>query len=45
MGDVEAFYARGLEKDRLESGTGALEFAATTLLLERLLPAAPGVDR
>jgi SAM-dependent methyltransferase len=41
MGDIEAFYARGLEKDRLESGTGALEFARTALLLERLVPAAP----
>lgn len=41
MGDVEGFYARGLERDRLESGAGALEFARTTLLLERLLPIAP----
>ena len=41
MGDVEDFYARGLERDRLTAGTGALEFARTTLILERNLPAAP----
>jgi ubiquinone/menaquinone biosynthesis C-methylase UbiE len=41
MGEVESFYARGLERDRLTSGAGALEFARTTMLLERLLPAVP----
>ena len=41
MGDVEDFYARGLERDRLGAGSGALEFARTVMLLERLLPAAP----
>ena len=41
MGDVEAYYARGLERGRLEAGSGALEFARTTMLLERVLPAAP----
>lgn len=41
MGDVEDFYARGLERDRLGAGSGALEFARTALLLERLLPPAP----
>jgi SAM-dependent methyltransferase len=43
MGEIEAFYARGLERDRLETGTGALEFARTTSLLQRLLPAAPAL--
>ena len=37
--EVAAFYARGLERDRLSRGAGALEFARTTQLLERYLPA------
>ena len=37
--DIAAFYARGLERDRLMSGPGALEFARTTILLDRYLPA------
>ena len=41
MGDIESFYARGLERDRLAAGVGALEFARTTMILERVLPAAP----
>jgi SAM-dependent methyltransferase len=41
MGEVEDFYARGLESDRLSSGAGALEFARTSMLLERVLPGAP----
>jgi ubiquinone/menaquinone biosynthesis C-methylase UbiE len=41
--DIAAFYARGLERDRLARGDGALEFARTTVLLERYLPA-PGSD-
>jgi len=41
--EVAAFYARGLERDRLVSGQGALEFARTRTLLERYLPAAPAV--
>ena len=36
--DITAFYARGLERDRLARGDGALEFARTTVLLERYLP-------
>ena len=39
--DVAAFYARGLELDRLASGPGALEFARTQVLLERYLPQPP----
>ncbi len=39
--DVKAFYARGLERDRLAGDRGALEFARTQLLLERFLPAPP----
>lgn len=48
MGDVShdleqvvAFYGRGLERERLASGSGALEFARTQALLERYLPPAP----
>ena len=41
--DIAAFYARGLERDRLARGDGALEFARTTMLLERYLPG-PGSD-
>jgi ubiquinone/menaquinone biosynthesis C-methylase UbiE len=41
--DVVAFYARGLERDRLASGPGALEFFRTQTLLERYLPPAPSV--
>jgi ubiquinone/menaquinone biosynthesis C-methylase UbiE len=40
---IATFYARGLERDRLASGTGALELARTQALLERYLPAAPAV--
>jgi ubiquinone/menaquinone biosynthesis C-methylase UbiE len=39
--EVAAYYARGLERDRLASGPGALEFARTQALLERYLPAPP----
>jgi ubiquinone/menaquinone biosynthesis C-methylase UbiE/predicted enzyme related to lactoylglutathione lyase len=39
--DVMAYYARGLERDRLDHGTGALELARTKTLLERFLPAPP----
>ena len=38
---VVAFYGRGLERERLASGVGALEFARTQALLERYLPPAP----
>ena len=41
--DVVAYYAQGLERDRLAGGAGALEFARTRLLLERYLPPSPAV--
>jgi hypothetical protein len=41
--DITAYYAWGLERDRLTTGTGALELARTQALLERLLPAPPAV--
>ena len=37
--EIAAFYARGLERDRLDRGDGALELARTQALLERFLPA------
>jgi len=41
--EVAAYYARGLERDRLAVGQGALEFTRTQALLERYLPAPPAV--
>jgi ubiquinone/menaquinone biosynthesis C-methylase UbiE len=41
--EVAAFYARGLERDRLAGGAGALEFARTQVLLGRHLPPPPAV--
>jgi ubiquinone/menaquinone biosynthesis C-methylase UbiE len=41
--EIAAFYARGLERDRLAAGPGALEFVRTQALLERYLPAPPAV--
>jgi ubiquinone/menaquinone biosynthesis C-methylase UbiE len=41
--DVAAYYARGLEVDRLASGPGALELARTQMVLQRLLPPPPVV--
>jgi len=41
--EVAAYYAQGLERDRLDTGAGALELARTQLLLERYLPAPPAV--
>jgi ubiquinone/menaquinone biosynthesis C-methylase UbiE len=41
--DVAAYYARGLERDRLSCGPGALELARTQSLLERYLPRPPAV--
>jgi SAM-dependent methyltransferase len=41
--DVAAYYARGLERDRLAGGPGALELARTQVLLERYLPPSPAV--
>jgi ubiquinone/menaquinone biosynthesis C-methylase UbiE len=41
--NMAAYYARGLERDRLEHGPGALELARTQLLLERHLSPPPAV--
>ena len=41
--DIAAYYGLGLERDRLTSGTGALEFARTQALLQRFLPSPPAV--
>jgi ubiquinone/menaquinone biosynthesis C-methylase UbiE len=41
--EIAAYYAQGLERDRLASGPGALEFARTRALLEQYLPPAPAV--
>lgn len=42
--DLEAYYARGLEADRLVAdGPGMLEFARTTEIIDRRLPPAPAV--
>ena len=43
MHEIAAFYARGLERDRLSAGQGALELLRTQQLLKRYLPAAPAV--
>lgn len=40
---VTAFYAKGLERDRLLGGSGVLEFARTCILLERYLPRPPAI--
>jgi ubiquinone/menaquinone biosynthesis C-methylase UbiE len=40
---IAAHYALGVERDRLASGLGALEFARTQSVLERYLPAPPAV--
>lgn len=41
---MEAYYARGLEADRLAAdGRGMLEFARTTEIIDRRLPPAPAV--
>lgn len=42
-GEIAAYYAQGLERDRLAHGPGALELARTQRLLERYLPAPPAV--
>ena len=39
--NIEAFYARGLERDRLAGGDGELEFLRTQRLLDRYLPPPP----
>jgi ubiquinone/menaquinone biosynthesis C-methylase UbiE len=41
--DVVGYYNRGLERDRLGSGQGALEMARTLAALERYLPPPPAV--
>jgi SAM-dependent methyltransferase len=41
--EIAAFYAHGLELDRLGTGPGALELARTQVLLERWLPPPPAV--
>jgi ubiquinone/menaquinone biosynthesis C-methylase UbiE len=41
--DIAAYYDQGLERDRLASGSGALELARTQVLLERYLPPPPAV--
>ena len=40
---IAAYYALGLERDRLSGGQGALELVRTRILLERYLPASPAV--
>src|SRR5258705_9727667 len=41
--EIAAYYALGLERERLAGGQGALELARTQALLERYLPPPPGV--
>jgi ubiquinone/menaquinone biosynthesis C-methylase UbiE len=41
--ELAAYYARGLERDRLADGPGALEFVRTRVPLERYLPSPPAV--
>lgn len=41
--DISAYYDRGLEQERLDHGSGALEFLRTRVLLARYLPNAPAV--
>ena len=41
--EIAAYYARGIERDRLARGPGALELVRTQALLERYLPAPPAV--
>lgn len=40
---IHAYYERGLERDRLAAGVGALEFLRTTEIVERTLPPTPAV--
>ena len=41
--EVSAYYSLGMERDRLDSGPGALELVRTQLLLKRYVPAPPAV--
>jgi ubiquinone/menaquinone biosynthesis C-methylase UbiE len=43
VAEIAAFYAQGLERDRLAAGPGALELARTQAILERYLPSPPAV--
>jgi hypothetical protein len=43
--DIAAYYALGLERDRLAGGPGALEFARTQALIERYLLPSPASSR
>jgi SAM-dependent methyltransferase len=40
--EVLAYYERGLERDRLQTGRGVLELLRTQEILRRVLPTAPG---
>jgi SAM-dependent methyltransferase len=40
---LQAYYARGEERDRLARGVGRLEFLRTAEVIERTLPAAPAM--
>jgi ubiquinone/menaquinone biosynthesis C-methylase UbiE len=41
--EITEFYSKGLERDRLATGAGALEFARTQAILQRYLPPPPAV--
>jgi ubiquinone/menaquinone biosynthesis C-methylase UbiE len=41
--EIAEFYDKGLERDRLATGAGALEFARTQAILQRYLPPPPAV--
>ena len=40
---LQAYYGRGMERQRLSDGRGELEFSRTTEIVQRKLPAAPAV--
>ena len=41
--EIKEFYAKGLERDRLATGAGALEFARTQAIVQRYLPPPPAI--
>ena len=41
--EIQAYYERGEERDRLAAGVGRLEFIRTTEIVRRRLPAAPAL--
>ena len=41
--EIAEFYGKGLERDRLATGAGALEFARTQAILQKYLPPPPAV--